>query len=289
MKMDKEKYDLIIVENEPQYVLEIKKSQKDAIMVLHLHNDYLNVDTKLGKKIKENYDYIYANSKYIKNRVDEIQGTKTKVKVLYNGIDTQRFSAGYYDKRNERKKLGFSEQDFIFLYVGRVVPEKGVMELIEAFKKVKLTNKKLVIIGNSSDKKFYTKIIKMINEDIILKKFVDYADIPKYYAIADVGIIPSICNEAFGMVVVECLSMGKPVIISDRGALEEVTNKSCSKVAKYDKNYTTNICKAMQSYGKMNDEERKEQEYEAILNAKKFDKSIYIQNFLKLINEVENE
>ena len=230
--MDKEKYDLIIVENEPQYVLEIKKSQKDAIMVLHLHNDYLNVDTKLGKKIKENYDYIYANSKYIKNRVDEIQGTKTKVKVLYNGIDTQRFSAGYYDKRNERKKLGFSEQDFIFLYVGRVVPEKGVMELIEAFKKVKLTNKKLVIIGNSSDKKFYTKIIKMINEDIILKKFVDYADIPKYYAIADVGIIPSICNEAFGMVVVECLSMGKPVIISDRGALEEVTNKSCSKVAK---------------------------------------------------------
>ena len=45
----------------------------------------------------------------------------------------------------------------------------------------------------------------------------------------------------------------------------------------------------MQSYGKMNDEERKEQEYEAILNAKKFDKSIYIQNFLKLINEVENE
>ena len=49
-------------------------------MVLHLHNDYLNVDTKLGKKIKENYDYIYANSKYIKIELMKYKELKLKLR-----------------------------------------------------------------------------------------------------------------------------------------------------------------------------------------------------------------
>ena len=52
--------------------------------------------------------------------------------------------------RNEiRKSLSYSDKDIVFLYVGRISPEKGVLELVHAFEKLELANKKLLLVGCS--------------------------------------------------------------------------------------------------------------------------------------------
>ena len=56
MKKEKENYDIIIIENEPQYGKIVKKVKKEAKMILHLHNDYLNIYTKNGRQILNYYD-----------------------------------------------------------------------------------------------------------------------------------------------------------------------------------------------------------------------------------------
>ena len=92
IKKEGEKYDLIIIENEPQYGLIIEKVKEKAKLILHLHNDYLNENSKNAKVIYNTYDEIFAISNFISNRVNNIQPNIKKAKVLYNGIDVNRFN-----------------------------------------------------------------------------------------------------------------------------------------------------------------------------------------------------
>ena len=72
IKCDKTKYDMIIVENCPFYVLKLRKIYKNIPIICHLHNDYLNKKTKYSKKILNQFDKIITVSNYIKRRVETI-------------------------------------------------------------------------------------------------------------------------------------------------------------------------------------------------------------------------
>ena len=296
IKENKEEYDIIIVENEPQYGKIIKKVKGKAKLILHLHNDYLNVDTKNASEMKENYDFIYCISKYIKQRVDEISindKQKGKSKVLYNGVDIKKFNPTKYNKKELRKEYGFNENDFIFMYSGRLVPEKGVKEMIQAFCKVEDNKCKLLILGKGKEE--FTKELKEVAkpkiDKIIFKGYMDYEKLPQIYNIADIGVVPSICNEAFGLTVIEFLASGIPIIISDKGAMQEIVNKTGENayIAKKDKNYIENIKEAMDRYIHIEANEIKQMKINAVNNAKRFTKEIYSKRFLELLEEVEIE
>ena len=85
-------YDYVIVENKPEYGLILRKIVKGKL-IFHSHNDFLNKDTKHAKQILTSYNKIYALSKFICNRICEINGKegKKKVELLYNGIDIEKF------------------------------------------------------------------------------------------------------------------------------------------------------------------------------------------------------
>lgn len=296
MKKAKEEYDVIIIENEPQYGETIKKVKGKAKLILHLHNDRLNINTKNAFKMKESYDFIYCISKYLKQRVDEISinnQKKGKSKVLYNGVDIKKFSPSKYNKKELRKEYGFNENDFIFMYSGRLVPEKGVKEMIQAFCKVKDKKCKLLILGKGKEE--FTKELKELAkpkiDKIIFKGYINYKKIPQMYNIADIGIVPSIWEEPFGLVVIEFLASGKPLITSDRGALREIVNMTGKNayIAKKDKDYIENIRKAMDRYIHIEANEMKQMKINAINNAERFTKEIYSKRFLELLEEVEIE
>ena len=151
LKKDKTKYDVIIIENIPFNVLEMRKLYPTTKIIYHIHNDYLNNQTKKATKILNACDEIIAVSEFIKNRVQTIKETN-KITILYNGIDMERFSQKI--THNEiaecKERYQLNHNDFIILYTGRIVPGKGVKELISAYCKVlKDTNKlhvKLLIV-----------------------------------------------------------------------------------------------------------------------------------------------
>lgn len=294
IEKNKKKYDIIIIENEPQYGLIINKVKKNAKMILHLHNDYLNKDVVNAKKIYDVYDKIWTISSFIRERVNKIGKDFKKVKTFYNGVDIERFNFNAKEMLKTREKYDLPKEDFIFMYAGRLAKEKGIGELVEAFKELHNENAKLLIIGGKQNgqERFYKILKKEIskNQNIIYVGYVNYNESNKIYGIADVGIVPSICNEAFGLTLVEFMSLGKPVIISDRGALPEIAGiEKNTRVAVYNKNYVDNLKNEMKYFLNLKSENFINIKQQSINRAKKYTKEIYVENFLTLIEEEKNE
>ena len=247
-KMNK-KYDIILCENEPVYTLLLKQNF-DCKIILHLHNDYLHPKKNYYTKVINNCDKIFAVSNYMKERI----ACPKKCIIVYNGIDFNLFTKKVTNDEKDkiRKKYNIAKNDFVFIFVGRVVHFKGISELIDAFLLLnqKYDNVKLLIIGKPSNNSksnisFYEKMMSKRNSNI---KFVGYVSndiIYKYYSISNVQVTPTLVNEAFGLTALEALVCKKRVIASKSGALPELINKNCGVVV--DKNnLVNNLFKAME-------------------------------------------
>ena len=245
---DFDKYDIVISENVSEYGLTLRSKVKGKL-VLHLHNDILNKDTMESKKIFESYDELWCLSKYIKNRVDEIK-KDNKTKVLYNGIDIERFNQELekQEKIEIKEKYNIACDDKIIMYSGRIVPEKGVIELVKAFDELKLEKVKLLIVGDINGKDKYKKKVKKIvdnNENIIATGYVSYDYIPKLYNMADLGVVSSIWEEPFALTVIEFMASNTPLIVTNSGAIPELISKEYAIIVEKEGNVIENIKRAI--------------------------------------------
>lgn len=237
-------YNLVIIENEIESIITYKKNIKSKI-VEHLHNDYLNINTKNYKRIIDSCDEVWGVSKFITNRVNEIT-TNNKAKVLYNGIDTSYFSKKISNSEQSllKKNLKIKKQDYVVLYVGRIMSEKGVLELIKSFNIAKEKNKnlKLLIVGGEKDNKKntieYMKIIdresRKNKESIIFYGKATGKELLTLYSITDLQVIPSIWEEAFGLIAVEGICAAHPLIVTNSGGLTEIVNNDSAIIVNRD-------------------------------------------------------
>ena len=222
----KKEYDIIILENRPGYAIPVSKVSK-AKIIIHLHNDLLNKDSKNAKEICEVSHKVITVSDYIKGRVVTI-GANIPITTVHNGIDLERF---YQATPIDRKTLGFKNDDFIVVYSGRINPEKGVKELIQAFTQLKdYPNIKLLIIGGSffgNTKGTDTFIAslqeesKEIADSIVFTDFIPYKQIPSYLAMCDVAIIPSMWEDPFPTTILEAMASSLPIIATNSGGISE--------------------------------------------------------------------
>ncbi len=240
---DFNKYDAVIIENAPAFGLKIRKKFKNKL-ILHLHNDYLNKNTKNAIKIFDCYDKIYT----ISNTLGDITGKikkSDKIHTLYNGINLENFKEN--GKRDEmRNKYQIEKEDFVFMYSGRITRDKGVYELAKAFSEIENDRLKLVIVGNTKRSSIADKIKNIKDNRIIFTDFIPYSEMNDIYQMADVGVIPSICRDAFNLTVIEYASNGIPLIISNQGAMKELVNDKCAVISEYNKEcFSDNIKKAL--------------------------------------------
>ena len=145
--LKKKHFDYIIIENGAG--LAYKLSQRGhRNLILHLHNDLLNSQSRHHDVIANSFAKIITVSNYIKGRVTTVFPIG-KIETVYNGIDLKIFTRKEVSIIN-RRQLGFAEDDFIMVYNGRIIKEKGVSELIDAMFLLKdIPNIKLMIIGGS--------------------------------------------------------------------------------------------------------------------------------------------
>ena len=286
-----EKYDCIIIENVPEYVLPISKKTNRKI-ILHLHNDRLNINTKNALKIVQKCYKILVLSNFVGDRVKGISSNyATKVHTLYNGIDTKRFGKEKY--KNEivklKNKYNIPIDNKVILYTGRIVPEKGVKELVQAFSNLTLDNVKLVIAGSSDygenkESNYISEIKNIANKNVIFTGYVDYKDIPSLYGIADLGVIPSIWEEPFALTVIEHMATGNPVIIANSGGMKELVNSECAIVVNKGKDFEKDLSIAIENII-TNSEKLIKMGKEARKQSEKFTKEIYVNRFRFLIGD----
>ena len=161
--------------------------------------------------------------------------SKSKIKVLgngsSNGVDINYFSptqVSENDKAKLKSSLGILEDDFTFVFVGRIVTDKGINELVAAFDKICLNSKvmKLILVGEQeADLDPLNKItLEILNKNKQIIEVGFQRDIRPYLAISKVLVFPSY-REGFPNVVMQAGAMGLPVIASDiNGCNEIITN-----------------------------------------------------------------
>ncbi len=139
--------------------------------------------------------------------------------IIPNGIDTNHF----VDSAHPLPE--FSDGKINLLFVGRIERKKGLKYLLLAFKRVKLlhANIRLIIVGPGKLDSECTDILKTLNiEDIVIVGEIPYLQLPRYYASAHIFCCPSIGPESFGIVLLEAMASGVPVIASDIQGYNEI-------------------------------------------------------------------
>ncbi|MBI4451923.1 glycosyltransferase family 4 protein [Candidatus Woesearchaeota archaeon] len=177
----------------------------------------------------ENCEYCTVNSEATKNELlKRFPEFKSKVLVIPMGVDTKLFS-----KNNVKSKFNHYKNKKIILFAGRLNEQKGVEHLIKAMKLVnyKIKNALLLIIGDGNYKKELQKIADS-NEvkNIKFLRAVKQDDLVDYYNLADVFVLPSVTSrigtEGQGLVLLEAMSCGTPVIGSETGGIKFLINNN---------------------------------------------------------------
>ena len=226
-------FDAIILENRPGYALPLSEVT-DAKLIVHLHNDFLNSESKQAQAIARACHSVITVSDFIKQRVETVLSPQLKVITVHNGINLPRF---YQATPLSRSSLGFTDEDFIVVYSGRINREKGVKELIQAFKRLKdYPHIKLMVIGGSffGNEQGADPFIQSLQAEaeelsnrIIFTGYVPYEQIPSYLKMADVAAVPSMWDDPFPTTILEAMAAGLPIVATHSGGIKE----SCGQCA----------------------------------------------------------
>lgn len=184
---------------------------------------------KVNKYIIEHVDYVFFNSSYTEKKVLEFAKPRNYA-ILRPTINVHKFRPGL--KTDLKKELGIKSDKRIIFSLGLLVEKKGFKYLIKAMSILnkKLRDQTILIIGGQGSEEIRLK--KLVN-DLGLQhnvKFVGEIDskkTPHYYNIADLFVLPSIIDssgetETFGVVLLEALACGCPVIASDVGGIPDI-------------------------------------------------------------------
>jgi glycosyltransferase involved in cell wall biosynthesis len=181
------------------------------------------------KAVLETADRVVATSPQEKEHMRSLVSTKGNVDIIPCGTDIRRFGA--INKQKARSILGIDPDALMVFYVGRFDPRKGIETLVRAVGQSHLRgnkNIKLVIGGGSrpgqSDGKERERIEGIVAE-LGMSDITSFPGrlgddiLPAYYAAADVCVVPS-HYEPFGLVAIEAMASGTPVVASDVGGLQ---------------------------------------------------------------------
>ncbi|WP_341201695.1 glycosyltransferase family 4 protein [Planomicrobium okeanokoites] len=161
--------------------------------------------------------------------IDNRFSSKEKTIHLSNGVDIwNRFNMNHtFDVEGMRESIDIEKDDIVFTFIGRLVKEKGIFELIEAFNELYKKNQhvKLVLIGglldSERDQESYNKLEKLLKSPGV-RHLGFRNDTPELLAASNVFLLPS-HREGLPRSIIEAMGMGLPIIASNiRGCREEV-------------------------------------------------------------------
>lgn len=206
-------------------------NHQNIIMSRRSLNNYQNkfkfipikkIESFLHKKIK----IILVNSKAVKKNIIDEGASANKTKIIYNGFIKPEESVKE-SKSNFKKKLGISNNDFVFLILANLIPYKNhrlIIESVYYLSQIK-RNFKVIFLGSGQEK--YKENLKNIIKKKKLNRFFIFKNRTKYIKsflnITDVGISSSL-EEGLSNSLIEFISFGIPTISTNVGGNSEITN-----------------------------------------------------------------
>lgn len=230
--------DLVIVEGgclTHEFAALSRKLGKDR-MAIHLHAKFES------SAVADNiFGHVLAISRFVADAWIKTSSLSSEnVYVLKNCIDTSRFDKKLtqVEQNALRNRLGIESDDIILIFCGRIVPEKGIRELINAIELCENPKIKLLIVGDTnfglSKRTTYLEQIRQLvakNKDRIrMTGYIENSLLYQYYSIADIAVVPSIWDEPAGLVAIEAMVTGTPLVATKAGGLPEYVNDECAVI-----------------------------------------------------------
>jgi len=193
-------------------------------------------DCKFTSKLKANFikypDHFVGISNYVLTKHEPIIGNGTPSSVIYNGVKMGKSEIA--NTFQYPKKINFG-------YMGRIAPDKGVEYMIKELTACSSSTKKnlKITLAGRGDNHFIDEL-----KNIAIDLELDFAGVvtpSSFYENIDVLIVPSLWPEPFGRTVIEALSFGIPVCISDSGGLSELHDVKSSWLYKPDEAHLTRL------------------------------------------------
>ena len=184
---------------------------------------------------------VIVNSNYMKSEVQRLfELPFEKINVVPNGVNLNKFTGIDRDYSFRRKYAMDNEK--IILFMGRLVYEKGVQNLIAAMPKVLASyhDAKLVIAGKGGmldELKAQADYLGISNK-VYFAGYMNGKDVERMYKAADISVFPS-TYEPFGIVALEGMLAGNPVVVSDVGGLNEIVEHGVNGMKSYAGNYNS--------------------------------------------------
>jgi glycosyltransferase involved in cell wall biosynthesis len=287
---------LVIVEGDDQIIIPVSRTVGCKKTIFHLHARLFSTP--------EVYAYcntVIAVSHYIKHQVlQNTDKTAETVLVLKNCIDIPKFS-----KRNNsasrgkiRSEYNIPDKDIVICFMGRIVKEKGLMELIKALSLLpKNLNFRLLIMGSpgsgfglSKGKTAYYSEVEALSgklgNKVIFTGFIRNDKIPQYLSASDIAAVPSMYEEPQGLTVLESFAAGLPVVTTDSGGIPENVTEDSAIVIKRDKEIIPNLSRAILELI-LSEEKRKAMGKAGFAHVQKYGLNDYYSDFIRILLEIE--
>ncbi len=209
----------------------------DKPFVLTQHNTFIEYDNifdkierlndlMVGKETLKEADKIITVSSATKDYVLSLGAKPAKVKVMYNGVDLQRFRPLAGKREEMRRKLGIPQSAIVAVTVRRLVYKNGIDTLIECANIAVKKNPNIIFlaVGKGPDQNNVQIRAQQlgIENNFKLTGFVADADLPLYYNAADFFVLPSKSGEGLPLVTLEAMACGLPVIATNVGGISEI-------------------------------------------------------------------
>jgi glycosyltransferase involved in cell wall biosynthesis len=182
------------------------------------------------KKVMNNCDWVVVLSEFTRNRLYRFYriSEEKKIEIIPGGVDLERFYPAH-DKVKIRKGLNLPGEKTILLTVRNLVPRMGLENLIIAIKEVvKVASDIYLVLGGEGPlKKDLIDLTRQLGvEDFIrFEGFIPEEELPAYYRMADLFVLPTLELEGFGLVTLEALASGVPVLGTPVGGTVEILRR----------------------------------------------------------------
>ena len=190
---------------------------------------------------------IYPEGQGVKNDLTNYKITNKPLKIFangnVNGVDCDYFDPELFSENDNKilkQQLKISPEDYVFIFVGRLVRDKGINELIKAFEELKkeIQNVKLLLVGDFEQQldPLFPETIEKIktNQSIIAVGFQD--EVRPYFAVANALVFPSY-REGFPNVVLQASAMNLPCVVTNINGCNEIITDTINGLIVPTKNY----------------------------------------------------